>query len=206
MFMTHLKTALVDAMRQTLDAEYPEGDFRDIRVSIEYPVEQEDYPSIWVDFHATANLEIAGINHREYDVGDADESRPFSRWRFQGAASYTAVALTSLERDRLLDQLIRIMAFGHEQPETSEFRSLIESNDFIAMNFDFDKITVSGTAATPGTPWGTEEMVYEASIQMDCIGEFVSEGAALTLVPLREVVTYPLGPADPEPVPSDGWM
>src|SRR5215471_1823937 len=151
MFLTFLKTTLTEAIRLTFDGEYVEPDFRNIHASVEYPVEQQHYPGIWVDFEAQGQLENVGIDHREYasnEDGDGT-SRRISRWRFQGFATFTVVALSSLERDRLFDELVRVMAFGSEQSQTRQFRSYIEDNEFIAMNFDFDQIAISGTAAVP---------------------------------------------------------
>jgi hypothetical protein len=192
-------------MRQTLDNEYIEADFRNTKVGIDFPVEREDYPAVWVDFTPTAQLERAGISHIEIAEGD-DGMRQYTRWRFQGTASYTAIALTSLERDRLFDELVRIMAFGQESIPTSQFRAYIEDNEFIAINFNFDQVGVAGFAATPGTPWQTDEVMYEATIQMNAIGEFVSDLLTGTLVPLSKVIVYPYSNLEPDPLPGPGWL
>lgn len=193
MFITHLKTALVEALKRTFDATYSEADFRNLRVSIEYPNERQDYPGIWVDFDVEGQLENMGVDHREYVVVNEAEnsSRKVMRWRFQGYASFTIVALSSFERDRLFDEVVRIMAFGTESEVTAKFRNYIEDNEFLAMNFDFDQIGISGTSALPGTPWQTDEVIYEVTIRMECLGEFVSDAISGTLIALSKVVSYP---------------
>lgn len=193
MFITHLKTALVEALKKTFDGEYVEEDFRNLRVSIEYPVERQDYPGIWVDFDIEGQLQNAGVDHREYTPDSEDEStvRRVMRWTFQGYGSFTIVALSSFERDRLFDEMVRVLAFGTESEQTSQFRAFIEDNEYLALNIDFDQIGVAGTAALPGTPWGTEEVVYEVTIRMEVMGEIVSDVATGTLVPLSSVVVYP---------------
>jgi hypothetical protein len=206
MFLTHLKTVLVEAMKRTFDADFPEPDFRNLRVGIEFPFDQQDYPGIWVDFTPTSELAVAGIAHVEHAVGEGGVVRPYTRWRYGGMASYTMVALTSFERDRLFDEVVKVMAFGHEETPTSEFRAYIESNEFIGVNFDFDQVTVSGFAATPGTPWGTEDIIYEATIQMECLGEFVSDGATGTLIPLTAIITTPYDDRTPDPEPIGNWI
>jgi hypothetical protein len=198
---------LTEAMKKTFDAEYPVEDFRNLLVSIEYPSEKEDYPSIWVDFDPTAELETMGIDHHEVSDPSIDgEVRKFERWRFQGYASYTVVALTSIERDRLFDEVVRVMAFGKEVASTSEFRNYIEDNEFLAVNFDFDQIGIAGVAATPGTPWGTDEVIYEATVRMEVVGEFVSDGATRTLAPLSAIAVYAYADNQPDPAPSDEWL
>lgn len=192
---------------QTFDDDFPDPDFHNILVSIEYPAKPENYPSIWVDWSPTSGLQTAGIGHVEYgDPQDAGgDERSFMRWRFAGTATFTVVALTSLERDRLADEVIRVLAFGLESGATSEFRNYIENNEFLGLNGNFDEIETTGKAETPGTPWGTEEVVYEITIGLGCVGEFVSDGNG-DLVKISEIVTIPFTEIDGDPTEGDGWQ
>lgn len=195
-YLTLLKAMLVDAIKQTFNEDYPVKDFQGIHCSIEYPIDKMAYPGIWVDYTDTGNLMIAGINHREYSDEAADGTRKrYTRWRFSGYAQFTVVALSSLQRDRLYDELVRIMAFGNAPQGggtdlniINRFRQIVESNEFIACNFDFDQIEPTGNAAAPGTPWGSDEIIYERSLNMEVIGEFVSDGETLALVDLAKVI------------------
>lgn len=217
MYLTSLKTLLVDAVKETFDEEYPEADFRDLEVSIEYPMKETDYPGIWVDFAPVGQLQIAGVGHIEYAEIDGQMAQ-VSRWRYQGRAQFTLVAMTSLERDRLFDEFIKVLAFGRENPAASQFRAKIENNEWIACNFDFDEIETGGFAATQGTPWGTDQVVYEGTISMECFGEFVGDWSTDTLVPLARVTfdepvqldydttTGQTTIPDPPPDPSEGWI
>lgn len=178
-----LKTGLVKALEGTFNSNYPDEKMQGIKVSIEYPVEQQDYPSIWVDFEE-ATLQTAGIDHHEED----ESGNRVLRWRFEGHASYTIAAMSSLERDRIYDELVKVLAFGRSADYLNAFREFIESNDFIAMNFDFDQIEVSGNAATPGTPWETDEIIYESTLIMQVLGEFVTQVDTGDLVALSKIV------------------
>jgi hypothetical protein len=192
-YLTHLKTALVMALKQTFDSNYPESDFRNMHVSIEYPVSKAAYPSIWVDYEDSGKLTIAGIRHTEV-LTEGNDIRFITRWRFSGYAQFTVVALSSLERDRLYDELVRILAFsrgGLDDPEINTFRQYVENNPYIAMNMDFDEIESAGNAASPGTPWGSDEIIYERTINMELLGEFVSDGTTYELVPLSAIRIYP---------------
>jgi len=210
-YLTKLKGMLVESLQGTFDADYPEPDFRDVHCSIEYPVDPQDYPGIWVDYEDTAPLQIAGIDHTENSAPDTDLAvNRYTRWKYDGYASYTVVALTSLERDRLFDQLVRVIAFGRESTETRAFRDLIETNDFIAANFNFDTIQVRGNAAAPGTPWGTDEILYERTLNMEVIGEFISDAITGQLVPLSAIILTEANPVIPpddytEPASSDDY-
>jgi hypothetical protein len=204
MYLTHTKAALTEALRATFDADYPQTDFRNILVSIEYPIKQIDYPSIYVEFDESDQLAIAGINYIEI-TRTPDAVTKATRWRFYGTATLTCVALSSLERDRLYDEVVRAFAFGKQNPALSPFRNRIESNDLVAINANFDNLRATGDAAAPGTPWGTDEVIYERSASFQLQGEFVGDPDTSEIVPLSQIVVqdYVSGLQN-EPVWPDG--
>lgn len=206
MYLVELKTILTTAMRSAFGTDAPEADFRDLHVSIEYPVERQHYPSIWVDFDPNGPLEISGIGHMEQaDPTDASSS-PVYRWRFTGMATFTVAAMTSLERDRLFDAVVSVFAFSDSTPALNKFRSMIENNDLIAMNIDFDQIEQRGFAASQGTPWGTDEVVYEATLGMEVVGEFTVT-VARDMLPLSQVIVVGWNSdGETDPSPGTGWI
>lgn len=182
-YRRRLKTGLVLALNKVFDANYPVEKLRGIHVSIEYPIESQHYPSIWVDFEDSV-LQNAGIDHSEEDEGGGR----FLRWRFEGHVSFTIASLTSLERDTIFDELVKVLAFGRSSDALNAFREFIENNEYIAMNIDFDEIQVGGNAATPGTPWETDEIIYESTVTMEVLGEFRTDVDTGDLVPLSRIV------------------
>ena len=190
MYLTLMKSVIVDALQQVFNSDNVNPNFRNIRVSIEYPLDQQSYPSIWTNYDDTDSLQIAGIGHQEFVLDAATGgTHEVTRWLFAGTVTLTVVALSSLERDGLYDELVRIFAFSRVQQEDPQFRSLLESNDFIALGVNWDELRPHGDAAAPGTPWGTEdEVIYEKSIGFDVEGEFVSDWRTNTLVLLSEIV------------------
>lgn len=210
-FLVPLKTLVVEATRGVFDADYPQADFRSLWVSMEYPADEANYPGVWVDFDTTTPLQTAGIDHHEY-VQDEDTGlfRRVGRWRYGGMLTFTVVALTSLERDRLVDELVRVVAFGSENPQTSVFRTSIEQNDLIACDVQWDRLSLVGKNEDQGTPWGTDEVVYEWTVQLDCQGDFVADTITATaaLVPLSAVVAYSAPEGEDLPVEAGGagWI
>jgi hypothetical protein len=203
-YLVPLKSAVVEAIRAHFNAVYLEEDFRNIWISVEYPREQVNYPGVWVNYQDAGELEKAGIDHREYVQDDAGEVHEVTRWRFTGAVSFTCAALSSFERDRLFDEVVRMIAFaGMEGRNSSVFRTGLESNDFIAMNGNFDVISPSGEAASPGSPWGGDEIIYEKTLSFDVIGEFVSDPATNTLAVLSDVQTMGFRQGTPPPAFPD---
>lgn len=200
MYLVPLKTAIVEALRAVFDNEYPVEELRGVNVDIEFPETKAKFPLIWVNYEDTAELSVAGIGHEETHSDSSGFSR-FTRWKFQGVITLTMAALSSLERDRIYDEVIRVFAFGRYTAPTNQFREKIESNDFIAMQINFDDLRPSGDNAAMGTPWNTSEMLYEKSLSMDVIGEFVGDPLIQALVPLSEVRVHPYVDGDTPPNP-----
>lgn len=190
-YLTYLKTMNVKALQATFANDYPVSQLRDVHVSIEYPIEPAHYPGIWVDYSDVGKLTISGVAHEEYADTEGNQVLPYTRWKFSGYVSYTVTALTSRERDGLYDELIKVLAFGKYDPARSRFRKFIETNPFIAANMDFDEIEPQGNAAAPGTPWGTDEIIYERTINMEIVGEFVSSTSTGELLRLSQVLIVP---------------
>lgn len=205
-YLTALKTMWVEALKDVFDAEYPEADFRDIFISLDYPTEEHNFPSIWLDYEDVQDVQTAGIGHAEYGEPDAEGNRrKYKRWRYGGFMSLTVVAYASLERDRLCDELIALFAFGDENSATAQFRYYIENNEFVACDVDWDRLKVTATAANSGTSYGTEGMLYERTIALSVFGEFISDGVARALAKLSavEIEPYAQGIESQPPFPTD---
>lgn len=190
MYMQYLKTAIVEGLRRVYDVEYPVEELRAINVSIECPVSNANLPCFWINYEDTDSLRVAGIGHEELSYAEGEFSR-HTRWRFSGSITVTAMAMTSRERDMLYDELVRVFAFGRYTEPTNQFREHIESNDLIAMNINFDEIRPSGDNAGMGTPWDTQEMLYEKSVTLDVQGEFIGDPLIQQIVPLGEIRVHP---------------
>lgn len=204
MYLTPLKAAVVDALQTVFNSSFPDTDFQNVTVSIEFPMDRQSYPSVWVNFDDNDSLRIAGIDHREYVLDSNNDLHEVTRWTFAGEVTLTAVALSSLERDNLYDELVRIFAFSQVEQAQTDFRTIIESNDFIGLNVNWDELRPHGDGSAPGTPWGTEnEVIYEKSLGFDVEGEFVSDPTTQAMVLLSKVIVSgtntdePLGAENP---------
>lgn len=192
MYLTYLKAAVVEALSATFTSTYPNPDFRTVYASIEYPADKANYPGIWVQYEDGAELSVAGIGHIESTIvpassGTSAQYEQWTRWHFFGTVTLTVVALSSLERDRLYDEVVRTFAFAKQNRELSPFRTKIEKNDFVAMNANFDNLRPFGDNAGPGTPWSTDEILYEKSISFNLQGEFTGDVSAIEYVELSKV-------------------
>lgn len=200
MFLLQAKTLFLEAIQNAFDADYPDPLLRGLWISMEYPVEPAQMPGIWVDFTPTAELQIAGISHHE-DVLQTDGTfRRGTRWRFGGHISYTVTAMTSRERDKIADEVIRVLAFGGEYPTLSEYRKTLEANDLIQVSMQWDTFSIGGKDEAPGTPWGSDEMVYEITVGVDCQGSFISGSVdGPLLLAVSQVIAKDQGPGESPP-------
>lgn len=189
-FLRVIKTGSVDALRQAFELSYPEQDSaggpQPVSVSIDYPVTQGAYPGVWVDFEVSL-LQIAGVDHTE----TLADGTIVTRWRFQGYFVATIVALNSNECDSVYDQLVALTSYAAQSQHPSVFRDVVDANGLVITTWSYDTVEGRGQSAAPGTPWGTDEIIYERGLALRVIGEFVTgpgPGAKTILVPLREII------------------
>lgn len=193
-FYAPLLTLLEKALKDTFTNYVSQPDFANLNISIEYPVDRTAYPGIWVDFEPEGNLETAGMNRVELDPNIPDAAldiAQYQRWRFKGWATYTIGSFSSLERARLVDEMVRIVAFGSEMPDTNTFRQELRNNDLIACEFDRDSMQLRGKGESMRTDWETSDIVYEITIAIGVLGEFISDKHTGQLVNLSKFVLHP---------------
>lgn len=197
-FLRTIKTTAVQAIRQSFAVSYPEpdpgGGDRPLFVSIEYPVEEAQYPAIWVDYEGS-ELRTVGIAYTEQDT----EGNAYARWRFAGHVVFTIVALNSNERDMIYDQLIGVTAFAAQSDFPSTFRQVVEAAPLIASVWSFDSVEDRPGAAAPGTPWNTMDVIYERGFALQVIGEFVSDPNTTQLVNLSDIQVIMTAEGFPDP-------
>jgi hypothetical protein len=189
MFLVELKTSITVALRQVFDATYPVADFQDLPITIEFPYQEQQYPGIWVTWDPVGNISRAGIDNLFYGPPTpATDTEPhlLYRYRFSGYSMYTVGALTSMQRDRLYDEMVRVFLMSGD-PNVESFRQYVEDSPYIYMNMDFDNVSTRGMAENAGTPWGTNDFIYEATLAIETVGEFISDEFFTSLVPLAQV-------------------
>jgi hypothetical protein len=186
-YLRTIKTTAVNAVQQAFTSRYPApdaggGTSKQPFVSVEYPVEEAEYPAVWVDFE-TSELRTVGIAYTQTDA----QGNAYARWRFAGHAVFTIVAMSSNERDMIYDQMVSMTAFAAQSSFPSVFRQTIEAAPLVASVWSFDSVEDRSSAAAPGTPWGTMEVVYERGFAIQVIGEFVTDPYTTALVSLSGI-------------------
>jgi hypothetical protein len=188
MYVTRVKTLAVEALHAAFDDQYPVPEFRELHCSLEYPVKAVSLPEVWVRYTDTAPLRQSGVAHVE-DLHPVSGGRvqPYTRWRFEGSWEFVVVALSSVERDRLYDELIATIAWSGYDSLRGRFRRYLEDNDLIGLTIRTDQLESTGEHAEPGTPWQTDEVLYERTLNVDLIGDFVPDPETGIIVPLSKI-------------------
>ena len=189
-----VKRAVMNALREALTGTTLNYliNGSDVSIDMEYPIEKENYPGIWVQF-SFSEIVQAGVGHEPLlrtVVAEATETtpekinwEPIREFAFKGRVTLTIVALTSLERDRLADSVITMLAFSRPpeiytitdpKEDTRQFRQLISSlaaNPYVSITLNHDQIYPGGQAMTTGVPWDEEIPGYEDTYSFDILGQ-----------------------------------
>lgn len=178
-FIESVKTTIITALRTTFDSNFPDPQFRDLYISMEYPILENHYPGLWVKFSFT-NVQAAGIG--SYFVDNSNSM--FKRFIFEGRTTIQVFAMTSLERDKISDTLIYMFAFGDLNPNNSRFKKTISSSNYINMSINSDELIPGGQEENIGAPWQPDAIVYNDSYSFSIVGQFASDintGSLITL-------------------------
>ena len=184
MFITAVKTAIVEALDAGFNAlaTTPINTSLDLvpnSITIEYPLELVEWPSILVQFRPS-KVQWFGLNPDSYTTltsgmtisgttySGSNSTRP---GYFEGSIDLQIMAMHSEERDRLLDSVSNLILMGQGSPASSAFYASIQANNLIGMTLLPSTYTPLGDSISAGTPWSPEELTYEASVRMSCVGD-----------------------------------
>lgn len=219
-----VKRAVVMALRDALTSMDMRLDGKRVYVDLEYPMEEAQYPGIWVQFSPT-EMKRAGISH-ELPILIEGEWCLIQEWQFSGRVTLSLAAIKSLDRDRLADQIIANLAFARSPDliltdpakDIKQYKSLqaaLSTNPYVSMTLNTDVIYPGGQDVNPGAPWvgGENILVYTDSYAIDLQGQFNvrfnHEGiftlARIDLDPTQVEEILPQHSHRLEFIPDEGW-
>ena len=187
MFITGVKIALVEALVAGFNAinpnynpnltqqfNYPNDNTIDLTpnsITIEYPLEEVQWPAIFVQFRPTKS-QWTGLNPDTYTAISGTTLHNTNREiYYEGVIDLQILAMHSEERDRLWDSLYNLILMDPNSPASAAFYDSLNSNDLIAITLLQSTVTSLGDTVSPGTPYSPEELTYEATLRIMCIGE-----------------------------------
>jgi len=186
MFITAVKTAIVEALDAGFNAIHvgtPSDTSLDLTpnsITIEYPQELVAWPTILVQFRAS-KVQWFGLNPDTYSIapsgvvisgttypGDIVDRSGY----FEGSIDLQIMAMHSEERDRLMDSVSNLILMGPGSAGSYAFYNSIYNNSLIGLTLLPSTYSNLGDSISAGTPFSPEELTYEASIRINCIGDF----------------------------------
>ena len=182
MFITAVKTAVVEALNAGFDALGARAssttlDLSPRSVTIEYPLIEVNWPAVFVQFRPSS-VRWAGLYPDEYILASGvtmSGSQAYTINRtgyFEGAIDLQILAMHSEERDRLWDGLMNLVVMNPSSPGSNAFYSSLAANDLVGITLLQSTIVSLGDTVAPGTPFSPEELTYEASVRIQCVGDF----------------------------------
>jgi len=185
-FLVDIKSAVVRALRSSFDdVNYPDEKIQGINISMEYPMEENSYPHLWVQFSLT-KWQNAGINHVSWE--DNTLRREFY---FEGKFRLNIVALSSKARDIYASQLLQMLSFRDLNPIASQFDDFMQQSN-VSMGINRDSLEIQGQQTTLGTPWSDNEPVYEDGYAFNVMGTVKSTFSTTPEV-LKKIVMISTG-------------
>lgn len=202
MFITAVKTAIVEALDAGFSAlaSSPIDNSLDLTpnsITIEYPLELVAWPTILVQFRAN-KIQWSGLNPDIYSVasggivisGTTYSGTTVNRTGyFEGSIDLQIMAMHSEERDRLMDSITNLILMNGGSPASQAFYSSIYNNTLVGMTLLPSTYTPLGDSISAGTPWSPEELTYEASIRIGCIGDFYETKYNYLVPQITNVIT-----------------
>jgi hypothetical protein len=183
-----VKLAVVEALRTTFDAAF-DHELAPRRIDIEYPEDSSDWPALLVQWRGTEPAWVGIDPDIEYDLGDGNV-RSAREISFTGDVEIMVLALTSGERDRLWDNVMEMITMGRKRENTRRFFDVIESHEYVHIQVIESRVADLGESAGVGTPWGSDEIAYEASLRFSVIGQCWADAYSEEMLKLEAINVY----------------
>jgi hypothetical protein len=178
------KRAIVAALRDGFKSVDIRVQGKPPYIDLEYPLEETQYPGIWVQF-TLSQFVPSGLGN-EYMVQTIVNGNPVwtpvASFHFEGELSLSLVALTNLDRDQMADAIstslvasrtpeVWVTQAGQDTQKNRSFMAALMSNPSVSLTPNFGSLKSGGQGAEMGTPWQPDIMVYTDSYSFGLMGE-----------------------------------
>lgn len=166
-------------------------------ITIEYPLTAVEWPAVFVQFRPS-KIQWSGLNPDVYSAAPSGitisgvtypSTNVVRTGYFEGSIDLQIMAMHSEERDRLYDSITNMILMDNYSFASTAFTSSIYANNLVGMTLLLDTFTPLGDSVTVGTPWSPEELTYEASIRISCIGDWYNTKYTYELLQITGVTT-----------------
>lgn len=213
-YRTYANRALVQGLR-TVFKHHTDPILNELQVNMGYSLKEVDYPSIIVNFMPSRN-QAAGVGHREQRWDPDTATWVISNRRlYWGTIEFRVFALSTVDRDLILDSLTQILGmhdfvawtnrfwlrlYKPEEWAVLENQTLSGLELYHFINVSTDRINESSPTQSPA-PWQPEDvLLYEGAISVPVFGEVLSIPPDQNWTTIQNVHIYPyIGSLEPVP-------
>lgn len=185
---------VTNALRKTFDSDYPDLGFEVVYTGPEFQMEAQRYPAVYVAYQES-QIRTAGLGHYIQTVDTQGMDRMLKQSIALGAIQFTAMALTPLERDSLMDALSDLLLFSKGGVAAkATFWKEITDEDFLWLTLTTENIQPGGVSSMPA-PWQSEnDILFSGSYAVNSEAEFFSDFETSDFVPINKVGLFPYRP------------
>lgn len=153
-------------------------------IDLEYPLEETQYPGIWIQF-TVSQFAPSGLGN-EYMVQTVVNGQPvwtpIASFHFEGEVVLSLVALTNLDRDQMADAIstslvasrtpeVWVTQAGQDTQQNRSFMGSLMANPYVSLTPSTGSLKSGGQGAEMGAPWQPDIMVYTDSYTFRLMGE-----------------------------------
>jgi len=179
-YKTTINRTVTRALRDVFTSTYPDSDFQNLNIVVDYPLSEAEYPAI-ICRYREGPIPNAGVGHAEYFPAPDGSIRKWKHRRFEGTMEFLVSTLSPLDRDVLSDALVEILSFGDLDSLLNNFFVRVYGELGVEVgtlgllhqiSLNTDRIDPTGESATIA-PWQPEDvMVYTNGYTLQCNGGF----------------------------------
>ena len=131
-----------------------------VNITMEYPIEREEYPCIQMDFLPSRYYP------QNLSGGVVDEVENVKVFIFEGAIHFYLYALTHLESDRMGDGVISLLSAN------DSWKNAMHFNPYVAMDVNTSDVKIGQRTMSFTAPWDDDQPIYYTSFNLPVIGSF----------------------------------
>lgn len=178
-----VKRAVVVALREALTNTSLSLSVQntEIHVELEYPMKEEQYPGVWVQF-SVSKIQRMGLGHEIWQLINGNWVAK-QEMTYEGRVTLTIMALTNKERDRIADSLLMMLSFSRPpevvltmSTDTKKYRNFMTSLDqspYVSLTVNSDILHPGGQTVNIGVPWQEDIPAYVDTYSFDLIGQYM---------------------------------
>jgi hypothetical protein len=185
-FVLGLRESIKPSLWHELDPALDQLD-EDKNTYPEFPQVKTEFPFVRV----SANIsEIQQSNVGRWH--EDDNGMPVQDGKCKASCSIYVYAMSSQQRNRLIDAYINIIMFSHLRPSSSVLMSYLHKASGAKIDIDTTSLQIGSDSVSKGIPWDSDTYVYTNYISFNAIVNFAARLDTSDFFTISEIDVEPL--------------